>query len=898
MIYLSHGSPIVIGCPTGDNHQQTLRNTTGVRRADIADDTRAVYQEHLWLEPEGSVHRAVPLARCIVNNAPCPQAGILLNLGDRITLAPGAVYIYQGDQLEERADHVDASIPAILAESISRKTPPVFSPATLRAGQGEFIGVLGLSGMGKSTLLKLLCGQWGTETGRVLINGDDVMSIPPGTLGYVPQEDLLHHELTVRQALIYSAQLRRSRGDRREALMRLVDHTIERVGLTEQANRRVGNLSGGQRKRASIALQLIDQPKVLLLDEPSSGLDPSREAELMMLLARLTAGGCTIICTTHVLYNVHLFSQLWFVHKGGILYAGTPSDSRRRFGVDSVDKIYSLLLKNEIPPPPVDLAPSGTSAPARPAGPTRARSWMDEALGAGAAQPTAPQPPAPAGGPPGFFPPPPPPPEPEAAGRKRTAPVRRRTSAVRNFVTLLMRCTKLLFASPMTLLVLVGQALVIGFMIGVMTANPILASFLAVISALWFGCSNAAQEIVKEIDIFRREAIAGLGCATYLASKTFFWSIITSMQSLLLVVVVLCTIAAVHPKAAGETFPNQKHFPIFTLLAGEPAKPNSDPNAEPDPSAQSDAFAMRRAAAEQVAVQLVVLVAISVGAVTIGLAVSALSSSATQAQFLIPIILIPQLLGGGVVVGLAEMEPWVRHVVALMPSAAAQRLMEVTHINLLTRTNDLRHYEQQQFLNRADGDKPSEPIAPLTTDSDLPLLSNQSRVPQFLEEDPFRLPGLTVEQNPFTTTAKPSIEGFFNKDHMVLRTHPNGLAWQNITVDFDYMGQRALRWETTIDGGTIPVGVATTSSLKLIYDDPIKVEKNRKRQWVVNFSPERRQQVLSRAVYIGREDVLTRTERGGVIWGYAFTSTLIIAGWMGICLSAAYMGLRKSISAG
>ncbi|HSI86629.1 MAG: ATP-binding cassette domain-containing protein [Candidatus Methylacidiphilales bacterium] len=896
MIKLPYREPIVVGSLTGDNNQQTLKNTVGIKRADIADTTGAVFFEHIWLEPEGGLHRAFPLAPFTVNNIPCQrEAGTLLNLGDRIALSRDITYIYQGKELELQSDVVDQSIPAVLAEKISRTTPPVFREATLRAGQGEFIGVLGLSGMGKSTLLKLLCGQWQTETGRVLINGKDVADIAPGTLGYVPQEDLLHHELTVRQALIYSAQLRRSRPDRREALLALVDNTIERVGLQEQANNRVGTLSGGQRKRASIALQLIDQPKILLLDEPSSGLDPSREAELMMLLARLTAGGCTIICTTHVLYNVHLFSQLWFVHKapnekgGGILFAGTPSESRRRFGVDRVDQIYSLLLHNQVPPPPaaaqrmppVLAATRQTPAP-------RAKSWIDQFEDMPDAQ-------APAGH--GFPPPPPPPPPPVAPAASAPVSRPRPVSAIRNFFTLLARLNKLLWAHPTTLLVLIGQALVIGFMIGVMTPNPVLASFLAVISAMWFGCSNAAQEIVKEVDIFRREAIAGLGCGTYLASKTFFWSIITSMQSLLLAAVVLTTIACVHPKSKDETFPNQKHFPVFMMLAGDVVKKEPD-QGPPGAAELADMAAVRYAAAEQVAIQFAVLVAISVSSVTIGLAVSALSSTATQAQFMIPIILIPQLLGGGVVVGLAEMESWVRQAVSIMPSAAAQRMMEVAHVNLLTRKNDMRHYQTEMF--RREPSEKNQPVTPLTDDNEKPQLSNQSRVPQFLEEDPYRKPGLREDQNPFTTTMRPHLKDYyaFTAPVNVLRNHPTGLAWQNLGVDFDHMGERTIRYETTWKAGTTPLAATLVeTSLDFICTEPRQLEENCKRLWLVN-DISKRQLALERASYSGREDVFTRKERQDNMFWYAISSTVIIAGWMMFCLLASYLGLRKSISAG
>ncbi len=141
-----------------------------------------------------------------------------------------------------------------------------------------------------------------------------------------PQDDIVPLELSVEQALDYSAQLRLPKSTPAGERRRLVIRTIEALGLHERARTRVGSLSGGQRKRVSVAAELLGRPRLLLLDEPTSGLDPAAESALMELLRRLAANGCTVVCTTHVMENAYLMDRLAILRAVGWLF----TDRRRR----------------------------------------------------------------------------------------------------------------------------------------------------------------------------------------------------------------------------------------------------------------------------------------------------------------------------------------------------------------------------------------------------------------------------------------------------------------------------------------------------------------------------------------------------------------------------------------
>jgi len=175
------------------------------------------------------------------------------------------------------------------------------------AESGQFIGILGPSGAGKSTLLDALSGMRPADSGRILLDGADYyqnFETLRSKVGYVPQEDIVHRDLTVWEAFTFAARLRLPAGSPLPEISRLVEHTIAKLGLSDRSNARISQLSGGQRKRVNVGVELLNRPLVLFLDEPTSGLDPFSEFKMMELLRKLADTGCTVICATHVMENV------------------------------------------------------------------------------------------------------------------------------------------------------------------------------------------------------------------------------------------------------------------------------------------------------------------------------------------------------------------------------------------------------------------------------------------------------------------------------------------------------------------------------------------------------------------------------------------------------------------
>ena len=171
---------------------------------------------------------------------------------------------------------------------------------TLAAGQ--LVAIVGPSGAGKTTLLEAIAGIAPAISGSVRYDGIDVyanLGAFRSVLGYVPQDDIIHTDLPLRRTLRYAARLRLPSSTAASEVDDAVRDALDAVGLTDQADVRVGSLSGGQRKRASIAVELLTDPHVFFLDEPTSGLDPVTSAELIDRLRQLADRSATVVFTTH-----------------------------------------------------------------------------------------------------------------------------------------------------------------------------------------------------------------------------------------------------------------------------------------------------------------------------------------------------------------------------------------------------------------------------------------------------------------------------------------------------------------------------------------------------------------------------------------------------------------------
>lgn len=481
---------------------------------------------------------------------------------------------------------------------------------------GKFTGILGTSGAGKSTLLDGLSGIRPVTSGEILLGGLDLRAfLRQGSTacGYVPQDDIVHTSLTVEEALRFSARLRLPGDASTLEVEKLVRQTIQQLGLGERAAVRIHRLSGGQRKRVSIAAEVLARPAILFLDEPSSGLDPATEFKLMELLRELANLGCTVICTTHVMENVYLFDQLLVVVAGRLVYSGTPQMARDHFGIERFATLYDRL--EELPP----------------------EHWEQKFR----ALPAEPE----------FL-----------AGP--IAPTGKRPKSPPFFRIQVARLWAILMSDKKNVLLLLGQPIIIGLLVAWMADNVPFKLFFSYLGTFWFGCSNAAQEIVKEIAIYRRERIVGLGRNAYLLSKFSFLGAITVVQSLLLYVCVLLGTNAV------------------------------------DGSAEW---------------QLGCLLATAVCGVAIGTAISALVRTVTQAVLVVPLVLLPLILFSGFVLSpFKEVDgsrPEKKRIYEFAPSHASQTIMDVSLFlqERLTPSFSRKHDPLGVRLMNADPEKRYEP---------------------------------------------------------------------------------------------------------------------------------------------------------------------------------------------
>ena len=632
-----------------------------------------------------------------------------LVVGDRFQVS-GYSFEFTGISLRRTRPRIGGKVEA-LGVGFRAGGRTILSEVTLQIEQCSFSGILGGSGQGKSTLLNALCGINPATTGTVLIEGRsivDAAGMGVAGIGFVPQDDIVHPELRVEDAVLFSARLRLDPRVPSRPTRVLVDETIQRLGLGEHRHKRIFQLSGGQRKRVSIATELLDKPAVLFLDEPSSGLDPATEFALMKILRGLAAHDCTVICTTHVLGRAYLFDKIIFIHGGRVIFDGAPDQAYQHFQVESLDQVYVRLAEegrtgDEWAQDFKSTEPERPSADAVPREPDLSR--LDEIPQARRFRP-------------GFF---------------------------HSLKVLIERQWSILAADKLNVLFLLAQPVLIAMLVGWVAEDYVLRMFLCVVATLWFGCSNGAQQIIKELPIFRRERICGLGLNAYLFSKYLFLGVITALQAFLLLIIVQTTSHVVRPAklTPGELYAEFQSATaprsVVPLSSGEEAsfeavdlhEDGAKPGAAAVPAVTPGAqiagprveswlaawigwfFELRwnlrdavEAASKSLAgvlgvtvfLKLLALAATALVGVAIGLTVSGLVQNSAQAVMWVPLLLIPQILFGGVVLSLPELSRGARAACMVIPSFSCERLMDVSNV-----------YGQA-----------------------LPLLSNRTKLPLFL----------------------------------------------------------------------------------------------------------------------------------------------------------------------
>src|SRR5262249_10207746 len=163
------------------------------------------------------------------------------------------------------------------------------------------------------------------------------------SLGYVPQDDIVHRELTVARSLEYTARLRLPPDTAVEERRKRVQEGMATLELSDRADAPIHRLSGGQRKRVSIATELLTEPTLLFLDEPTSGLDPGLEEALMLLLRELSYKGKSVVLVTHTLDNIHLCDAVVLLVDGRLAFHGSAAEVRRHFRIDHMVNLYPRL---------------------------------------------------------------------------------------------------------------------------------------------------------------------------------------------------------------------------------------------------------------------------------------------------------------------------------------------------------------------------------------------------------------------------------------------------------------------------------------------------------------------------------------------------------------------------
>ena len=235
--------------------------------------------------------------------------------------------------------------------SFEIKGKKLLDNVSFKLGARTLTAIIGPSGAGKSTMLGVLNGRTKPSAGEVKIGGvelhENFQSVSQ-RIGSVPQSDILHTNLTVRDALSYGAKLRLPDDTTAKERNDQVDAVLEKLELTERANLRIDKLSGGQRKRASIGLELLTSPDVLVLDEPTSGLDPGLDAHVMETLRNLADGGQTVIVVTHSVDNLDICDNVVLMASGGhVAYCGPASSVFSQLGKKSWAEVFRFLASEE-----------------------------------------------------------------------------------------------------------------------------------------------------------------------------------------------------------------------------------------------------------------------------------------------------------------------------------------------------------------------------------------------------------------------------------------------------------------------------------------------------------------------------------------------------------------------
>ncbi|MER6347179.1 FHA domain-containing protein [Streptomyces sp. NPDC001595] len=444
-----------------------------------------------------------------------------------------------GDQLQQYVDTGEISLDVQdLTVAVDRGRKQLLGHVSFPVAEKSLLAVVGPSGAGKSTLMNALTGQRPADHGTVLYDGRDLYhdyAELRQRIGLVPQDDILHAQLTVQAALNYAADLRFPQDTAKDERRARVDEVIRELGLEARTRQPVHSLSGGQRKRVSVALELLTKPSLLFLDEPTSGLDPGMERSVMHMLRGLADDGHTVIVVTHSVLSLDVCDRLLFLAPGGkVAYYGPPGDALAFFGAEHWPEAFEAFERDK----ERDWAGEYLDSPYH-------RRYIADAT----AQPQLPRKAPVAPGPPpqprGWF---------------------------AQLGTLIRRYAAVLSADRTFLAIMIALPFVMGAMAralagGELTRKSALNALLILcVGGVLTGAANAVRELVKERVIYQRERAVGLSRSAYLMSKVVVLGTITVAQAVVLTLVALLGVDLRAPGGQGVLMPPLVEITVAVAL--------------------------------------------------------------------------------------------------------------------------------------------------------------------------------------------------------------------------------------------------------------------------------------------------------------------------------------------
>ncbi|EFE70338.1 FHA domain-containing protein [Streptomyces viridosporus] len=459
-----------------------------------------------------------------VNGQPIAKGGSQL-LGPTDIVGVGhSTFRIVGDRLEEFVDTGEVSFSARHLTVTVDGGKQILKDVSFGVPEKSLIAVIGPSGSGKSTLLKALTGYRPADQGEVLYDNRNLykqFAELRQRIGLVPQDDILHKELTVKKALKYAAKLRFPADTTAAEREARIDEVLRELKLDIHKEKKVTSLSGGQRKRVSVALELLTKPSLIFLDEPTSGLDPGMDRDVMQLLRALADDGRTVLVVTHSVAELALCDKLLVMAPGGsVAYFGPPEEALNFFGYDTWADVFSAFENYrdydwagrwkgsqhyQMYAADIDaVAPQSVQVPAMQAmRPPKPQGWMSQFATL----------------------------------------VRRYLSVIvsdKGFLALMVILPAVLGA--VSLLIDADKGLLpnpphpqTGRIVPNGTATTVL--LILAVGACFAGAANSVRELIKERVIYERERATGLSRSAYLMSKVFVLGMITVLQGLLVGVI-------------------------------------------------------------------------------------------------------------------------------------------------------------------------------------------------------------------------------------------------------------------------------------------------------------------------------------------------------------------------